>query len=471
MIRLTLLYLFVAAIMTVSLRYWFTAVCGLVLLAVFTQHPSMPTQMFGIQGLNPWNAAFLVVFVSWLLHRRHDPPRAPIPPGVIGLFGLFATLIVASGLVAAFDASSIQGPAEGRVGFVAVLVDTIINPLKYLLIGLLFFDGARSRLRVRMALITSIGSAFCYGFLLFKSLGARVFTIDFEDARRMTDKLVGLFANDLAELFAFALWGGLFLIPLFQFRWHRALWLASLAAVVPPFLALKSRAGFLSFCVVGLVLGLVRSRRILVLLPIAILVVGLLSPGVRERIAMGVGHREQETSWDEISAGRVTNIWPPTISQIAMSPILGHGRLAILREPCYDEILELERNVPNHPHCSYLELLLDAGLVGLGIGLACALGLALGARRLMRESHDPLISALGTCALAALITELAAGLTGSSFFPSQSSVPYLCIWGTALGVCAQRAAVRMTAPAHAMALSFPSGKRWSGGQVLEPAHD
>jgi O-antigen ligase len=324
---------------------------------------------------------------------------------------------------------------------VTVLVDTIINPLKYLMIGVLFFDGARTRERVKMALATAIGSGLCYALLLFKTLGTRVFTIGFEDARRMTDKLVGLFANDLAELLAFTLWGGLVLVFLFRRSWQRALWLACVAAVVPPFLALKSRAGFLSFCAAGAVLGAVRWRRILILMPLAVFVAALAAPDVRDRVLMGVGDAEEETSWDEISAGRVTNIWPPVVAQIGQSPLVGHGRLAILREACYEEILERERVVPNHPHCSYLEILLDAGLVGLVICLACSWGLIRVAWRLMRDSVEPVGLVLGTCSLAAIVAELSAGLAGSSFFPSQSSVPYLCIWGAALGVYAECLAV------------------------------
>ncbi len=441
MIRLTVLYLFLAALFAVALRYWFAALCGLVLLTVFTQHPSMPTNMFGIQGLNPWNAAFLAVVISWLLHRRYDPPRAPVSPRFVALLSLFLVLVITSGLVAAFDHDSIQGPAGEKLGFADVLVDTIINPLKYLMVGFLFFDGARTRERAKMALATAVGSGLCYAFLLFKTLKGRVFTIDFEDARRMTDKLVGLFANDLAELFAFTVWAGLFLLILFPRAWQRALWLSCVATVVPPFLALKSRSGFLSFCVIGAVLGALRWRKILVLLPVAVLVAVMAAPDVRERMLMGVGDQEEETSWDEVSAGRVTNIWPPVLAQIGRSPVIGHGRLAILRETCYEEVLEGERYVPSHPHCSYLEILLDAGLVGLLICLVCSCGLIRIAWLLMRSS-DSLGLVLGSCAMAAAVAELSAGLTGSSFYPSQSSVPYLCIWGCALAMYTECMAVK-----------------------------
>jgi hypothetical protein len=35
-----------------------------------------------------------------------------------------------------------------------------------------------------------------------------------------------------------------------------------------------------------------------------------------------------------------------------------------------------------------------------------------------------------------VVTELTAGIAGSSFFLTQSTVPYLCVWGMALRVAA-----------------------------------
>lgn len=440
MIRLAFLYLFLCALCVTAVRYWYAALCGVVLLTVLTQHPSMPTNMFGIQGMNPWNAALLVVLISWWINRRYDPPRVPTSPRVAIMFALFVALTVLTGIVAAVDHGSVQGPGAGRLDFLGMVVNTIINPLKYVVVGVLFFDGARTRQRVKMALGAAIGSGAAYGVMLFKSMKHRVFTIDFEDARRMTDKLVGLFANDLAELFTFTMWAGAFACVVFARRWQRIGWLALMVSVLPPFIALKSRAGFLAFCAIGMTLGVLRWRKLLVVLPLVIVIAAAAVPSVRERVLMGVGGQDQETCWDEVSAGRMTNIWPPTLQQIGESPIFGHGRFAILREPCYEEILIRERYVPNHPHCSYLEIMLDAGVIGLAIVLACSAGLFRASWALLRVRGDSLITVLGCAGVAALVAELSAGLTGSSFYPSQSSIPYLCVWGAVLRVFAERQA-------------------------------
>lgn len=463
MIRLTLLTIAFALVAAAAVRYWYHALCGLVLLTVLTQHPSMPSNMFGVQGLNPWNALLAIIVVFWLGNRRREVGRLAPPPAAVILLTLFVGMTILSGLIAAMDSDSVRGPAAGKLTTTGMIVNTIINPLKYLLIGCMFFDGARSPGRVRLALFTGVGGGILYALLLFKSMKTGVFTIDFEDARRLTDKLVGLFANDLAELFAFTVWAGILLCTVIKRRFFRAAWLLLVAAILPPFLALKSRAGFVAIAAVGMTLGALRWRWMLVAVPLAAGLTAVTAPGVRERVLMGI--EGDEASWDEISAGRVTNIWPPIVEQIKESPFLGHGRFAILRERCFEEILIRERSVPSHPHCSYLEILVDAGLIGLGICIACSLALLRVGWRLARDSRTPEMTALGGIAVAALVAELAAGVTGSSFFPTQSAVPYLCIWGTAVRVYAEqfaRRSARVPAQVPAYTRRAPARPRLEG---------
>jgi O-antigen ligase len=443
MIRLTLLWLFVGALMVIATRHWYVSLCGLVLLTVFTQHPSMPTSMFGVQGMNPWNATLLVIATLWLLTRRLDGPRAPVSHTVAALFAAYVLLIVLSGLAAVFDASSVQGPAARKLDTAGMAVETIVNPLKYVLLGVMFFDGARTRRRVWMALLAATVSGMLYAVLTFKSIGMRVFTIDFRDARRLTDKLVGLFANDMGELLAFTLWAALIMLLVIRPKWARLLWVAGTATAVPTFVALKSRAGYLALCTIGLVLGTIRWRRVLLLFPLAAIVVVALAPSVGERVFTGVSTDTGEQDWDQISAGRTTNIWPPVLDQIAESALFGHGRYGIYREPCYWQILARERVVPGHPHNSYLEILLDAGLFGLLVVSLCMAGIISASWTLSRQRTDRLTGVLGCVGLVAAISELTAGVAGSSFYPTQSAIPYLCVWGAALAVSAERRAHSM----------------------------
>ncbi len=456
MIRLTVLYILIAVLSCVALRKWYWSLCGLLFVTVLTQNPSMPTMIGGIQGLNPWNATLLVIIIAWFFDRRRDPKRASASPQAVILVLLYVTLLCSIGVIAALDAGGFRGDYAGRMTSKEILIETIVNPLKYLVVGLMFYDGALTKRRVKMALFSAVGSGLCYSLLMFKSLREKVFTINYTQARRVTDKLIGLFANDLAELTAFTLLAACILVIIIRPDWLRALWLMFAAAAIPAFVSLKSRAGFLAFCLGGLTLGVLRYRKLLLLLPVMVLFVVAIDPSVLERALQGVGDHSYQTNWDEVSAGRTTYLWPPTMEQIRKSPIVGHGRYGILRTDCHDAMIAAgARGVPQHPHSAYLEILLDAGSIGFVICMTCFGALAWTSWTLLRNRQDPLLSALGGVGLAAIVVELTAALTGSSFYPTQSAVPYLCVWGVVVRVAAeQRAHVAATKAEATRALSM-----------------
>ncbi len=432
MIRLSLLLTFVVALMIASVYRWYYALCGLLFLTVVTQHPSMPSSMFGVQGMNPWNAVLLVICIAYLMNQKMETPhQAPTSYNVLFLLGAYVLMIIGVTILELSDAARLMRVTGGRYTRMMMIVDGMINPLKYIMVGVLFYLGATSRRRIYTALFCAVLSSLFYAYLMFKTIRTRVFTIDYKDARRLSDKLIGLFANDMGELLSFAIWAGFLLVLIIPKHWYKLAWVILVAAAIPPYISLKSRAGYLAFIAIGLALSL-RWRRLLLLLPVGIAAVIIVSPTVLDRVMMGVGVDQGEHDWNEISAGRITNLWPPVIEQITYSPIFGHGRYAILRTDTFEKIEATGELVPNHPHNSYLEILLDAGLVGLSICMAAILGIIRVAVSLLWRKEDRLMIATGALALVAAVAELTAGVAGSSFYATQSSVPYLCVWGVAL---------------------------------------
>src|SRR5690606_12332570 len=93
----------VAGLMVVSVRRWYLALCGLVFITTLNQHPSMPTSIGGITGLNPWNALWLVIILCWANSRRHEPNPTPVPRWVVALLGAYVIMVTVAGLMAVTD--------------------------------------------------------------------------------------------------------------------------------------------------------------------------------------------------------------------------------------------------------------------------------------------------------------------------------------------------------------------------------
>ena len=81
LIRLSLLYLVITGLAVYAWRDWFKALCGLILLMAVIQHPDMPKNLLGIQGLNPWN--LLLMSVLGCLGVRAAPGGPALGPAAL----------------------------------------------------------------------------------------------------------------------------------------------------------------------------------------------------------------------------------------------------------------------------------------------------------------------------------------------------------------------------------------------------
>jgi len=69
-IRVTVLYLLVAGLSIYAWKDWHRTLCGLIVMMAIIHHEDMPRMMFGIPGLNVWNALLGVIMVVWAFNRR-----------------------------------------------------------------------------------------------------------------------------------------------------------------------------------------------------------------------------------------------------------------------------------------------------------------------------------------------------------------------------------------------------------------
>ena len=435
-----LLYLVVAALAAYAWRNWFASLCGLILLAFVATHRDFPSNIAGIQGLNPWNILLFFVALAWLISRRRQGFVWDMPRGVALLLGAWVIIILAAGIRCAADVDAL--PQNFEITTLGAVSENIINPLKYLVPGLMLYDGCRTRPRVLIALACLLTVGAIYGLLVIKTIPLTNLLLQegFMRSRRYIGRDIGLHPNNMGPLLAGFFWATIASLPLLR---HGALRVLSGAAAAVTLLGTAlthSRGGYVSLAATGMVFGLFRWRPLLVILPLGTLMVAAAFPSIPARLGLGFGMVDVGgnvgTDWDEVTAGRITS-WPFIFEQIRESPFVGFGREACLRRVYWSmsTVLGSEaEDIPNHPHNAYLEQLLDAGAVGLAVALALYGAVLVTAIRLCREKDDVLVGTVGAMTLACVTALLAAGVSGQTFWPSPSSVFLWCFCGILLRV-------------------------------------
>jgi len=421
-IRITALYIFVTFLCIYAWKDWFKSLCGLILLMAVIEHPDMPKTVLGIQGLNPWNLLFAMIFLAWAASRRREGLTWDMPRHISVLLLMYLGVILFGVLRAVLDRSYIQDyPLKSLIS------EELINTVKWVLPGILLFDGCRTRRQVVIVLacILSIWCLIAVQLHRLLPLGSILQDGGGIEYTRIAIKNMGYAATDLSVMLAGASWGLLAAVPLVQ----RKYWVMILAAAGIVFTAMAltgGRAGYLAWGGMGLVLCLLKWRKYLLLAPIVVMLLPMIFPGAVGRMLQGFGQTDvagQSTVDDySITSGR-TLIWPHVIDKICESPLVGHGRLAMARTGLmtYLALEYSEGEAVGHAHNMYLDTLLDNGILGsLPIFFFWGL-MVLYSTRLFR-SDNRLCSAVGGVALASMLAELLGGIAGQRFYPREHTM-------------------------------------------------
>jgi O-antigen ligase len=452
MIRMTILALFLLFIWTYAFKDWFISLCGLILFTVMTQNDDMPTYLLGIQGLNPWNVSIVVVTIAWAIDRMSI--RAPwnVPKAAVWIVLGYVGVLVVGCLRAVFDGGSFP-QSYGSVSAIGLLTDLLINPLKYFWAAVLLGDGCRDRQRIRIAVATIIGLGVLYALFMLKNIPLSNLGggSNFMAVRHKIDKLIGLHANDMAKVLVLTFWGIFVSHSLWRGFYYKIVAVGGAIIVMLAVGLCFSRGGYLTFIGVGFVLACVRWRRLLLLGPVVMTLILLLMPSIANRMLMGFGEEGagDVTDWNTVTAGRTGNLWPPVVEEIGKAPIIGYGRLAMIRTSVYQKIMETEGTVPTSPHNGFLEVMIESGLVGTVIVMAFYVGIGVVSLTLLGYKSSPILVAVGGLALAHAVGCLINAMSGAMLYPDQGMLGTMCAFAVALRVwCARdRLATPVRAPA------------------------
>jgi O-antigen ligase len=458
MIRLTALYFFVGFIAIYAWKDWYKALCGAVVLMAVIQHPDMPKNMLGIQGLNVWNIAFGSVLVAWFGNRRAEGLKWDLRPWLNALLFLYLSLVVV-GVVRMLGDRELLSPDETTASLVS---EYLINSVKWVIPGLLMFDGCRNAERLKLGLASLLAVYFLLALQVIRWLGPHM-ALPGEELARMAIRLlqneVGYHRVNLSTMFAGASWAMLASRSVFGrgVKWTGIV-LALAALIVLAQALTAGRTGYGAWATLGLMLGALRWRKTLVLAPLAVVAVVTFLPGVAERMQQGFTEesrdsapeaalRDQPATFGEdeevdlytVTSGR-TLVWPFVVEKIAQAPMVGYGRLAMQRTGLTQELHEAfgASEAMSHPHNAYLEWLLDNGWVGMSIIAPFYLSILLMSVALFRDRRLPVFEATGGAACA-LVGALLLGAIGSqSFYPREGAVGMWCAIGLMWRVAVER---------------------------------
>jgi hypothetical protein len=431
--RILVFYIIVAAIAIYAFRDWFVSLCGLIVLAGLAEN--MPKNVMGIQGLNAWNALLAVVLLAWFLSRTSEGRRWDLPRRAWGILVFYVLVVIVSVIRMLADIGSF--PPSLNYTFGGMASTYFVNSLKWMLPGLLLYDGVRTRQRLFLGSLAVLGPAVIYALLMMRQSTDWISGGEGWEWRRFqAGEQVGLHPNDAAFVMAWGAWAGLCLVLVFRKISFKVAGSIAVVLMLVGIVRCGSRGAMVTLPAVGLLLGVVRSRAILGA-TIGVIVAGTAVGAVTQRL--GHGRSEDplmtvEAAEDAKWSGRVTQIWPAALARAAESPLVGHGRLGMYRGSGGRESIQRFGALWGHAHCAYLEMLVDAGIIGLASALAVFVPMLVLSIRHARHRSDPFLATVGAMGVAALGTYLVMGLASQTLFPVLNTVGLWAMMGLVLRV-------------------------------------
>ena len=293
MIRFTLLWLFVVTVSVYAWKDWFKALCGLILMMAVIQHPDMPKSLAGIQGLNPWNVVLASTMGAWLVARQREGSQWDIPRHIAVLFVLYMGVAFIAFVRMMLDSDALHEPMGYLVG------EHLINVFKWVIPGIMLFDGCRTRARFKWAIFSVLALYFLLAVQVIRWVPLE-YAMEGDKLQARSHKVIareiGYHRVNMSMMLAGASWA-IFVVGATARSWSpRLLLLAASLVVVFGQSLTAGRAGYGTWAVIGLLLCLVRWKRYLFLAPVVAL--GLVSfvPGVSERMSAGFSEETHDSN-------------------------------------------------------------------------------------------------------------------------------------------------------------------------------
>lgn len=461
MIRQILLVAFISGLAVLAFRDWYKSLCGLILLMAVVEHPDMPKSIFGVQGLNPWNILLVIILFAWAFNRSREGLYWDMPRLVAVVMGLYFSVIVVAfvrmmaDMDGFYDYYALFGsPPPSQA---ATVSEFMVNCFKWVIPGLLLFDGCRDSSRFKLGILCLLGVYFLLGIQIIRWMPLSGALTGGELSTRSLKVLlneIGFHRVNLSMMMAGAFWAILSTVVLAGTKPQKLMISAAALTVLFAQALTAGRAGYATWAVVGTIACVFKWRKMLLVIPVILFAVVSFVPGVAERMLQGVSTPTGEefiggeisTSLDlsgddvdlyVVTAGR-NLAWPHVIEKIEESLFVGYGREAMKRTGIAQFMMLTYRESFPHPHSAYLETLLDNGVIGSLPIFLFYLMIVKYSVSLFLDTRSPTLMAGGGVCLFLVLALLVASFGSQTFYPREGAVGMWCAIGLMLRLCVQR---------------------------------
>ena len=323
-------------------------------------------------GANMLTILVIAVIVGALIHGKHLPKSKLYMIWFVFAVYLYLSMWIGTAL------GNAPAPLWLNDANFVTWKDYIVIPLVFAAAGLVVEDRKAVR---TVIILVAVSLLFIDRSSLFESL-TRTWTT-FDENKRDGGPM-GTGSNQTAAFlaqFAMFFWG------LAQFLKRKSFKLVSYGIVAITLLATMytfSRGAYVAVLLSVLVLGLLKDRKLLLLLGVFLLTWQVLVPAaVRERVTMTQGSNGKL----EDSAQERVSLWEEAEKSIASSPIVGSGFATY----------QLQQHVDNlkDTHNWYVKVMVETGIIGLIMAFVLLQQLLAMSYRLFKRATDPLYQGLG----------------------------------------------------------------------------
>jgi len=496
MIRIGAVSLIILVMSIYAYRDWYKSLCCLVTLMAVVEHPDLPRSLGGIPGMNLWNVLFLNVVAAWAITRGREGLKWNVG-WKANLLLLFYFIFIVIGVrrlmgevrVIEEEVFLMQG-SRIHIQPAGFIYEYLFNTFKWAVPGVLMMDGCRSRSRFLLGIASILALYLLLSIQVIKwippwyLLDADALT---RRALKILDGEIGYHRVNMSMMLAGASWA-LFAAHVLVEKRYRLLPVMAAAGVFYAQALTAGRTGYVTWAVLALILCSMRWRKMLLVVPFAVLTVVFAAPGVVDRMLQGFRAEEGqmvgsggEVDAEAVTAGR-SKVWPHVIEKIEERPWVGYGRLAMYHTGLVRYSFENLGEPFGHPHNAFLELLLDNGLLGFAPIFGFYVLVLWNALQLFHDSRSPIFVATGGIALSLVGAFLVATVGGQTFYPREESVGMWCAMGLALRVGyerkrllaqaaagSRRASLLELRPSAALSASRPLGGRITSVRPAAPS--